>query len=440
MVTNADAVPVLRRMVSVLAVCAMTAIMTVALGGAASASTVSRTPNSSWQFDGRVRASVIIGTTAYVGGEFTQAIPPASAADQTPAPRARLAAIDLTTGDLLSWNPAANNKVWALAASPDGSTVYAGGAFTAIDGVSRSRLAAFSTAGGQLTSWNAKVGGLVRSILVTGTHVYVGGQFSQRLRRFDPSTGALDSSWQPKISQIPAGDPDPSTGGPAQCPPRCTPAVTSLAAANSGDIYVGGHFGLVNGTYRNNGAAVSSADGSTMAWHPDVFKANPTNPNQKNYIYGIAVSPATTSHPDRVFICGDFYEVGGNTSPNLAAVDAVSGAYDTRWRSSTDGGAPACVLGPDDNLYVGGHFRYVGGIKASQTGLLRNHAAALSAQDPPHADGCYCAYPNDWNPNLNSSLGTHTLAASAAWIVVGGDFTKVNGKPQAKYAQFPVTP
>ena len=49
------------------------------------------------------------------------------------------------------------------------------------------------------------------------------------------------------------------------CPPRCTPAVTSLALANSGDVYVGGHFGLVNGVYRNQGAELSSTDGTVMA-------------------------------------------------------------------------------------------------------------------------------------------------------------------------------
>lgn len=45
-----------------------------------------------------------MGNTAFVGGEFTHALPPAAAGANTPVARTRLAAIDLTTGGLLGWN------------------------------------------------------------------------------------------------------------------------------------------------------------------------------------------------------------------------------------------------------------------------------------------------------------------------------------------------
>jgi hypothetical protein len=450
-----------RRMGTAMAICAVGMFAAPQPSAAPAASTlatsvVSSTPSSSWQFDGRVRAAVVVGDTVYVGGAFSHALPPASAPDQTPVPRTRLAAIDLPTGALLPWDPQANGDVWALTASPDGSTIYAGGDFTTIGAATRKKVAAFLTADGLVTSWNAPVGGRVRTILATSDAVYIGGTFSgvggksqPRLARLNTNTGALDTTWRPQVRQIPAGGFDPSTGEGATCPPRCSPSVTFLALANSGDIYVGGHFGIVNGTYRNNAAEVSAVNGAaTMAWDPNVFVPAPTNPNQHNYVYGIAASPATSSHSNRVFICGDFFRVGGMTTPNLAAVDAISGAYDMNWRASTDGGTPACVLGPDDNLYIGGHFRFVGGIRASQDGVVRNHAAALSAADPPFrppdpatgAPGCYCVYPNSWNPNLNSSLGAHVIATHSDFIVVGGDFTKVKAVTQAKYAQFPVSP
>jgi hypothetical protein len=407
--------------------------------------TVSLTAASSWQFDGRVEAAVIAGSTAYVGGEFTHAIPPAGSGSSTRVARTRLAAIDLGTGKLLGWNPGANAKVWGISASPDGSRIYVGGDFTMVGGASRSKIAAFSRSSGALLSWSPRVSGRVRPILVTSGYVYIGGNFTKvfdkalpRLARLNPTSGAVDASWTPRVNQIPAGSYDPSTGGPAKCPPRCSPEVTSLALANTGNIYVGGHFGLVNGVYRNNAAEVTSAGGSTMAWNPNIFKGTPTNPNQRNFVYGIAVSSRSSSHPGRVFLCGDYYLAGNKVSPNLAAVDAVSGAYDTHWRASTDGGTPACVLGPGDLLYIGGHFRFVGGIKAKTDGVVRNHVAAIPASTPPLRGGCYCAYPNSWNPNLNSVLGTHAIATSSAWIVVGGDFTTVNGKQQARFAQFRV--
>lgn len=115
----------------------------------------------------------------------------------------------------------------------------------------------------------------------------------------DPSTGAFDRSWRPKINQLPAGSIDPYTGSTVACPPRCKPSVTSLAVATSGDLYVGGHFGLVNGSNRNNAGEVSATDGSmAMPWDPNIFVAAPTNPRQHNYVYGIAVSPVTSLPPE----------------------------------------------------------------------------------------------------------------------------------------------
>lgn len=81
--------------------------------------------------------------------------------------------------------------------------------------------------------------------------------------------------------------------------------------------------------------------------------------------------------------------------------------------------------------------------------MVRNHVAALPAADPPYQPAdpttgtveCYCAYPNDWNPNAKSTLGAHVIATAPTWIVVGGDFPKVNGGAvtQAKFAEFAVS-
>lgn len=120
----------------------------------------------------------------------------------------------------------------------------------------RSHIAAFSSANGALLPWAPRVSGRVRPIVATPSYVYIGGNFADvfgivqpRLARLSPVTGALDTTWRPRVTQIPAGSIDPSTGKPAKCPPRCSPEVTSLALANTGNVYVGGHFGLVNGTY-----------------------------------------------------------------------------------------------------------------------------------------------------------------------------------------------
>ena len=82
---------------------------------------------------GRVHAVVQVGDTIYVGGSFTAV----RRKDGSTATRNRLAAINVLTGELTSWNPNANGTVHALAASGDGSRVYAGGEFTTVGEIGR---------------------------------------------------------------------------------------------------------------------------------------------------------------------------------------------------------------------------------------------------------------------------------------------------------------
>ncbi|WP_024285418.1 PKD domain-containing protein [Cellulomonas sp. KRMCY2] len=78
----------------------------------------------------QVRAIAATDTTVYVGGIFS------SAGNQ---PRAELAAFDAATGALLPWAPTVDDgRVNALAVSPDGATVIAGGNFTSVNGTTDS--------------------------------------------------------------------------------------------------------------------------------------------------------------------------------------------------------------------------------------------------------------------------------------------------------------
>ena len=52
--------------------------------------------------------------------------------------RSNIAAVDATSGALLSWNPGANGSVSSLAVCADGTTVYAGGTFSGLGSQQRS--------------------------------------------------------------------------------------------------------------------------------------------------------------------------------------------------------------------------------------------------------------------------------------------------------------
>ena len=92
----------------------------------------------------------------YVGGNFTRI------GGQTRLNLARLAAdFSVTT-----WNPGPTNSVYALCLS--GNRLYVGGGFTSIAGQSRSRIAAFDVTTGALQTWNPGADGLVFAIASRG--------------------------------------------------------------------------------------------------------------------------------------------------------------------------------------------------------------------------------------------------------------------------------
>jgi hypothetical protein len=399
------------------------------LAGSAPAAPFNLSPGQGWQPDGRVRAIAYSGNTVYVGGEFTQVLPPASVGG-APVARDHLAAFDATTGALLSWNPGTDGVVWALDVS--GAAVYVGGQFATAGGQPRTDATAVDGTSGQTLAWDPEPNGIVNALRVgPDGNVYLGGSFTRvgghvHNHLAQVTQGGVTTTWQPSVKQV--------TG--FACPPRCPPYVTTLAfSADGSTLYFGGHFGLVNGVPRNNAAAVDRVTGATLPWNPDVFGTGAgKNPHQANKVWHIEIGP------DRAYICGDYWALDGfQRHANLAAVDLTAGHLINSFNATTDGNTPSCVL-RNGVLYIGGHYQHVGpnsawvffgnGQKATLTGpgsLVRTHLAAVDATtgaiDP-------------WDPSTNSVLGVHDMVATATQLGVGGDFTRIGGTDQQGFAGF----
>lgn len=154
---------------------------------------------------GYIYAIAISGSTIYVGGDFTSATN-APVNGGTTVVRNRIAAIDAATGAILPWNPNANNPVRTIAVS--GSTVYAGGDFTTIGGSVRNRIAALDAATGTATAWDPNANSLVLALAVSGSTIYAGGQFTtiggntrNRIAALDAATGRA-TAWDPDAKGI----------------------------------------------------------------------------------------------------------------------------------------------------------------------------------------------------------------------------------------------
>lgn len=171
--------------------------------------------------DGPVRSLAYHAGTLYAGGDFT------TLGGQA---RAHVAAIDPAQFTMRAWNPGADGSVYALAATD--AAVFAGGAFHTFADGTWPGLAAANPATGALLTVFPSVDGVVRALSLAGSRLVVGGGFQhvgifahRDVASLNAASGAIDA-WDPGLI---GGD--PWTGA---------PSVFSLAARDSGDVWVGG--------------------------------------------------------------------------------------------------------------------------------------------------------------------------------------------------------
>jgi trimeric autotransporter adhesin len=400
-----------------------------------------------------VSALAVSGSTVYAGGSFTGF----SGASGGPYPRNYLAAIDTVTGNPTAWNPNADSTVVALAVY--GSTVYAGGNFAHLQGASggpytRGCVAAIDAATGNPTAWNPGANGLVNSLALSGSTVYIGGGF----------TSVQGASGGPYTRNYFAAI-DISTGNPTGMIANASGYVLGLALSGS-TLYVGGNFFSIGGQRRIGLAALDAATGALTAWDPglnnmirsvvlssdgstlyvggqftsvqgasggpyarnylaaiDTTTGNPTafNPGPDNYVWSLAISGDGST----LYAGGDFNNVqgasGGPYTRNFIAAIDIASSNPTTWRPNPGGVACTLVLS-GTTLYIGGAFTSVQG--SSGGPYARNYIAAIDT---------ITGNPTTWNPNANSFV--YSLAVFGTTVYAGGQFTTLQGSSGGPYTR-----
>jgi hypothetical protein len=355
--------------------------------------TVGQTPSPTFQTNGRVDAMITVGNTVYIGGRFTSVRPAGSAVGTDSVPRNRLAAFSAATGQLLPWNPGANSTVNALAASPDGHTIYVGGRFGRLGGHTRHNLGAVRAGTGALTRFRADTDRRVLALAASGSRVYVGGKISQVKGRHRSRLAALSvrgqvlRRWQPSVN----GN------------------VQTIAVTHQG-VFIGGNFTRVR-TRKQPFLARLTAKGARV----ERLVHHPGYP---------VVQIVATRH--RLFLAGD--GAGGH-----AASYTTRGGF--RWVKQTDGVVHSIAFlrgvlyvgGQFDNICVGNASGPTSGFDCPTVLTPRRRLAALAG-----ADGS--ALP--WNPGANSIAGVFAVTRVANNVQIGGDFTLVHQVDQQGYASF----
>jgi hypothetical protein len=328
---------------------------------------------------------VLSGTDVYVGGFFTNAgnVPGASY--------------------IARWNSA--NNTWNLVGAANainaavqdikvsGSSVYIGGQFTnaggnnANDHLTRWTGSAFVPPGSETTG---PLNGTVSAVVVSGTEVYVGGSFTNagNVPGADYIARWNGTTWSGLLS---------GTFGIGN-------TVNTIALSGT-DVLVGGVFTNAGGVPGANN--IARWDGANNTW---------------NLVGGVG---AINGFVNTIAISGTDVYVGGL----FTGAGGVSGAdHIARWNGTTWSGLLSGTFGISSTVttiaisgtevYVGGNFTGAGGVTGA------NYIARWNSAN------------STWNrlgaPNaINNSVTT--IAISGTEVYVGGDFTDAGGVPGANY-------
>jgi hypothetical protein len=370
----------MRTLVAVLA--ALAAMLGASI---ASAAPVAETAVGTWQTNGRVTAIAVVGSTAYIGGDFTAVRPAGKAAGKSTVERNHAAAIDLTTGALLPWDPDTNGSVRAIAATA--TRVYLGGEFSSVGDASASHIAEVDPNGGKrVSAFTAGTNDSVLALAISRKTLYAGGKFTTVNGGSHTRLAALDTTTGQPISGFSATADKP---------------VKSLVVVPGRDqLVVGGSLTKLDGAARVSVGSIDLVTGAVQGWAP-------------SFPYPVISIAATAT---------GVYVAGGGDGGNFVAFDPATAAVD--WRGGTDGNAQAITV-MNGIVYVGGHFTsYCGatvGAEVCPNPTERDKLVAVDANS-----GVLVS----WAPKLDSTLGVYALATGATTLAAGGDFTHVGATAQ----------
>lgn len=303
------------------------------------------------QPDGKVIAAgtLPIGGTTFRVARFL----PSGAVDPAFAP----VAVTLSTASF-------STELAALVLQADGR-ILIGGNFDTVAGTSRrflARLNADGTLDSSLAPTSDATGpnGIVRSILVQGSNVVIGGAFTayrgttvNYLARFVGSSGAIDTTF---------------AGG-----TRADAIVRGVSAQADGDLVISGDFSSYNGIARPRLARLN-ADGSLdTAFNPG------SGPAMLSIFNTVNVAGVVPSDNGTVIVVGRFDTFSGWPSPNSVRLTST-GAIDTQWATprATSSTFSRIFALSDGSLFVVGSLSLPSGTSVSLARLL-------SGSYPPQA-------------------------------------------------------
>lgn len=293
----------------------------------------------------------------------------------------------------------ANNRVFAMAAQPDGRVII-GGSMTTYRGVTVGRLARLGRDGAVDATFNTNIGSGSPTqinavavdangrILVGGTFTTFNGQAHPRIVRLN-SNGTIDNGFSVGTGV--------SSG-----------AITSIAIRPDGRILLGGSFTSFNGV--NAGRIVQ------LLPNGSVDPSFNTSVGANNEVYAISLDAE-----GRLVAGGVFSTVNGQSSSGLVRLLA-NGSVDPSFAVGTgfNQAVFACTHQRDGRILIGGLFTTYKGISAPRIARLMTNGD----RDPGFTPGT----------GFNSWV-YHMALQGDGKILCGGDFTSFNGNARGRFVR-----
>ncbi len=382
------------------------------------------TPNIN---DGRVEAIAQAGNTMFIGGTFTQVTPVGGSA----VTKNYLLAFDATTGALsTTFNPTITAEVTSLAVSPDQQSIYVGGSFNTVNGVTMRKLAKLNVSNGALVAGFANVApdAAVQDLKISNNRLWIAGAFTKIGSVTQPALAALNPTTGARLPYMSLTFAGPRNNG--------SLAVTKFDITPDGNRLVAmGNFTTINGLDRgflglldlSSTTSAAVADWQTNFFGPACAGVFDT------YMRDVDISPDGS-----YFVISTTGAYGGSASPCDSStrweVGSTGSGLMPTWTDYTGGDTTYAVAITSAAVYTGGHFRWqnnsFAGDSAGPGAVAREGITAL---DPVNG------LPLAWNPGRDRGVGVFDMLATSTGLWVASDTTMIGGETHARIAFFPLT-
>lgn len=376
--------------------------------------------------NGRVASIEQVGGTMVLGGSFTTVRNDGSNNDIA---RRSLVAFDATTGQVsTSFAPNPNGPVNVVIPAGDGASVYVGGRFSSIGGVTRRNIARIRVSDGSvMTGFNVGgVSGQVKDLRLKDGRLWMAGAFSRvggneqgSLATVDPTTGDFLPYMGLPVTGVHNG------GGTNISKIDVTPDGSKLVAV--------GNFRELAGV-ENRQIFMLDLTGASAA--PGAFRTTFYSPSCASWAFDTYMRDVDISPDGSFFVVSTTGAYGGSTTPcdTTARFETSAGQVaQPSWIDTTGGDTTYGVEITDSAVYVGGHFRWqnnsFAGDRAGPGAISRPGIAAL---DPVNG------MPLDWNPTRTRGVGVFDFYVNDQGLWVGSDTRRIGARLRPRIALLPL--